>query len=279
MLYSLGLFLQPSTAKFWYRESYVCVILTFGFVLYGELTSGRLNTSNPAALLFKDTSIQYLYCAMLWLFTPRFVGTLPPFTIFSISHVLNFISTDLLPCFGYSHITSAGAAGAAVGPSSSSTAAATTSLNQKIQNLVNSNSPKFMLAAANIEFLVLVRLIFVSLFTLRVSAMVQLVLYIFFFNLRYHNSAYTHRIVQSWEIRADNLMSHRSLPPVVKKVWIQVKGGIRTMFAYIPGSPRTVSKTNMPSVAATTTTTATSANNKGVNGFNGASTHDIKKEL
>lgn len=213
----MGIFVQRS-ANFWYRETYTCVVLTFGFVLFGEYSAGRLPLGRPA-LLLQDTSVQYLFCALLWLFTAPFVGTLPPFMIFSFSHVLNFACTDLLPSFGH--------------PLKSP-------LNIKIENFVSSNSTQFMLAAANIEFLVLVRLVFLVL-TFRKSAIIQFIFFVLFFKLRYQTSAYTHRIVQTWEIRVDSLVSHPSLPPVVKNVWIQLKGYIRLVFGSILGGPMTSS--------------------------------------
>lgn len=203
---------------------YICVVLVFGFVLHGDFYSGRLPVSNPP-LLLQDSSIQYFFCGLLWLFTAPFLATLPPFMVFSVSHALNFICSDILPCFGYSQKSS---------------------LSVRIQNLVSSNSPKLMVAAAHIELFILIRLIcFVLAF--RTSAVIQLVFYTLFFKLRYQSSTYTHNAVQIWKTQVDSLVAHPSVPPAIKKGWIEFERYVCLGFGFIPGVPVTAAATTATS--------------------------------
>lgn len=226
LFHSLGLFFGQRTGAFWYRETYTFVVLTFGYILYGDYASGQLNISNPASLL-QDTTVQYLLCSLLWLLTPPYVGTLPPFVIFSFSHVVNYTSSYLLPLLGY--------------PPSSP-------LIQSMQSFITNNSTRFLFAAANIEFIILLRLIF-HLFTFTKLAFIRFAVFLVFFKLRYQTSAFTHKVIQLWEIKIDNILSNPSVPYSVKEGWVTAKTYIRKGFGSFLGGPATATGAPTPTTS------------------------------
>lgn len=215
LLHAAGLMFSPSFSIFWYREAYLAITLTFLYIINEVYFKGGQRPK--AADLLKDTNLQYFFIALLWLFTPPYAGTLPPFIIFSVVHVLSYTYSYLLPILGYPQ---------------------TSSLSVKISSFVTNHQMQLMFAAANVEFLLLLRLA-AQLFTLSRTALIQFAAYLLFFKLRYQTSAYTHQVIQLWEIRIDNLVSNPNLPPVVKSIWINIKQGLSTVFGAFLGGPAT----------------------------------------
>lgn len=215
LLHGFGLMFSPAVGVFWYREAYLAITLTFLFIINETYFKGgqQLNAAN----LLKDTNLQYFFIAVVWLFTPPYSGTLPPFVIFSLVHVLSYTYSYLLPVLGYPH---------------------TSAISTKISTFITNHQMQLMFAAANVEFLLLLRLTLHA-FSFNRMALVQFGAYLVFFKLRYQTSAYTHQVIQIWEIRIDNLVSNPSLPPVVKTIWIKTKQGLATVFGTFLGGPAT----------------------------------------
>lgn len=137
----------------------------------------------------------------MWLFTAPFFGTLPAFIVFSIMHASTYARTYI---FGVH-----------------------SSIGKKLGDFMVNSNDKFMLFASGAEFFVLVRFV-VRTLTFRIPAMIKLVLYFVFFKLRYNNSLFTQHIVKSWEVRVDRWLSHPSVPPALRQIWLSAKEAIRT---------------------------------------------------
>lgn len=203
-LWSIGIIKSPRVANFWYKEVYGAVISTYGISLYETYGRGRgLN----AATLIRDENVQYLLASILWFMTTPFFGTLPPFAIFSVLHTLSYIRSYVLPVLGFTDQSPLGV---------------------QIGNFTRNYNGMLMIFAASSEFFVFMRLILFA-FTFRTESLLQAVVYFVFFKLRYNTSQYTRHVVKTWEVRIDGLLSHPSLPPVVKQVWIQAKSTLATV--------------------------------------------------
>ncbi|KAK9379428.1 uncharacterized protein V2V93DRAFT_349299 [Kockiozyma suomiensis] len=193
----------PSTpwARFWYREAYLSVVGTYGIVLY---RSYRASTPTVTAVI-RDDNVQYLVIALLWLISKPLLVTLPPFAIYSFFHVLTYTRTNLLPTLGQ--------------PTTSGTAA-------KIQSFVDNYNDKFTALVGNLELVLLVRL-FVNAILFRKGSWISLLVYGAFIRLRFEQSAFTRQAVKNWEVRADGLIAHPSVPAGVKNGWEKVKATLK----------------------------------------------------
>lgn len=213
-LFSLRVFKAPSFPLFWYREAYVAAIFTFGIILNQTY---RAKPVTIAALL-RDDNVHYMMLAFLWLVSKPFFGTLPPFMIFSLFHVLTYMRSFLLPALGY--------------PASSSISA-------QLHTFVTTYNARMMSLAATTEALLLVRLALMAV-TFRKGNIAPFLIYFLFMKLRYDCSIYTRTAVRTWEVRIDNIVGHPQVPGFFKNGWLQFKEIIRVyvggLFA-VPPSP------------------------------------------
>lgn len=207
-LWSIGIVKSPRVAQFWYKEFYGAVIATYGIVLfetYGK-GAGLASLLNPVSLI-KDENIQYLLVSLLWFFTTPFFGTLPPFAIFSLLHILSYLRSYLLPAFGH---------------------APNSPLVQRIEAFTKNYNGQFMVFAASSEFFVFVRVIVYAL-SFRKEALLQAVVYFVFFKLRWNSSQYTRHVVKTWEIRIDGIFQHPSMPAVARQGWLSAKTTLKNV--------------------------------------------------
>ena len=200
-MYALRVFKSPVSPKFWYREAYCAIIATFGIILNQTYKSKRLNPLN----VMRDDNVHYILIATLWLFSNPDFTTLIPFLVFAIFHVLTYARQYLLPALGH-------------GPDSL--------LSLQISNFVKTYNDMGMMLAANAEFFLLLKLGFQFL-TFRKGTAFRFLIYLVFFKLRFDQSIFTKTVIKNFEMRIDTLLSHPSLPPVVKQMWISVKDLIR----------------------------------------------------
>ncbi|VVT51140.1 uncharacterized protein SAPINGB_P002997 [Magnusiomyces paraingens] len=214
-LSSLNLGISIRAGLYWYRQTYFLIISSFVFILYSDYIKLRIkHFTTPVAFLY-DANVQYLIVSILWFIFAPFIGTLPPFAIFSFSHVLSFLHSHLLPALGYS---------------------SQSGLSVSISNFLTTNTPAFMSTVANIELFLLVRLT-LALFTFRLAAFIKFAVFLVFFRLRYQTSVYTYRVIQSWEVFIDRTLSNPNIPIAVKEGWITFKGYVRNIFGTLLGGP------------------------------------------
>ncbi|KAK7207755.1 hypothetical protein BZA70DRAFT_272139 [Myxozyma melibiosi] len=199
-----------SWARFWYRETYFSVIATYGIVLY---RSYRASTPT-ATTIIRDDNVQYLFIALLWLISKPLLITLPPFAIYSFFHVLTYTRTNLLPTLGQPTTT---------GPAA------------QIQSFVDNYNDKFTALVGNLELVLLVRLFFNAIL-FRKGSWISLIIYGAFIRLRFEQSAFTRQAVKNWEVRADSLIAHPSVPAGVKNGWEKAKATLKGGSAVPPVS-------------------------------------------
>ncbi|KAK9372251.1 uncharacterized protein V1513DRAFT_452833 [Lipomyces chichibuensis] len=194
---------SPGTkwARFWYRETFISVIVTYGIVLYRTYKSSSPTTT----ALLRDDNVQYMIIALLWLISKPLLATLPAFAIYSFFHVLTYTRTNVLPTMG-------------VLPNSP--------VATKIQSFVDNYNDKFTRAVANLELVLLVRLFLDALFW-RKGSWISLLVYGSFMRLRFEQSAFTKLAVRNWEVRIDSLIAHPTVPAFVKNGWTQVKAFLK----------------------------------------------------
>lgn len=197
-------------SAFWYREIFVAVIATFGIIIHQTYKGKAIN---PQQLL-RDDNVTYLLVAFLWLVSKPTYGTFLPFAIFSLFHVLTYIRGFILPALGY--------------PSDRGLAI-------QIDGFVKQYNDKFMFTAANLEFMMFLGLIFKAL-TFQRGSWIKTAVFFVFLRLRYTQSLFTRSVIGSWEVRVDGLLSHPSIPPVVKQTWVTVKHNLRRTLGGVPGA-------------------------------------------
>ncbi|GMM35130.1 nucleoporin [Saccharomycopsis crataegensis] len=180
-----------------FRLAYLGVIESFGIILY-QSYKGRQPTLQ---LLFGDDNAQYTFDALLWFFAPVNTLSLAPFVIFSLFHSLTYIRNQILPALNYSQ---------------------TTSTLGKISTLITNNNDSSLVLVANLEFFLLVVLIFKALFFMKRSWII-LVGYTLFMKLRYEKSVYTKAVLKAYEVRIDGVFSDSRLPPNAKQYWAKLK--------------------------------------------------------
>jgi hypothetical protein len=133
-----------------------------------------------------------------------------PFLVFSLLHSLGYLQQILLPTLGY--------------PANG--------LPAQIGAFRKAQGDRLTHSAANFEFLTELFL-FVRFITFRKGSFLPLIFYTTFIKLRHDDSPHTRAVVSRHEVMVDNLLSHPSLPPVIKQVWIQIKDILRTASRFI----------------------------------------------
>lgn len=201
-LFSFKIFRAPSFPKFWYKEAYVAIIFTFSIILNKTYRNKAINAPD----VLRDDNVHYLLAALLWLFSKPYFGTLPPFIVFSLFHVLTYMRSFLLPALGHG---------------------AQSPISVNIGSFVSNYNDRFMMLAANAEFFLFLRL-FVFFITLRKGSLIPFIVYFVFIKLRYDSSMFTRSVLKTYEVRIDGLVGHPSCPHAIKNAWTSFKGLLST---------------------------------------------------
>lgn len=187
---------------FWpklYRLAYLGVLESFGIITYQQyyLKQGSLKdrSLSPAALLLND-DLLYFAMAIFWLLTPRFSLSLLPYASFSLFHVLIYGKSVLLPqLFG-------------LGSENAKVA--------KISEFIRRYNEKCMYWVGSVELFTWIWLSLRAL-AFRNRSWILWVAYSFFLKVRFENSKYLKSAFAQWRVRLDGVVSHPSVPPVVKQ--------------------------------------------------------------
>lgn len=192
-----------SRYSFYYKEVFTAAIITYSIAIH-EAYNGKRSRPLTLQSILRDENIQYLMVALMWITTPPFTGSIPPFFIFSIFHVISYTRAYLLPALGVSDDSV---------------------LSEGLIETVQVFSSPLMYFSAFLELLTLLRLLFFAL-SFNMWTVVQFVVYFVFFKLRYNNSQPTRQVLKTWEIRVDSLVSLDAVPAPVKQGWISFKCSI-----------------------------------------------------
>ncbi|CAN6632853.1 pore membrane protein of 33 kDa [Trichomonascus vanleenenianus] len=201
-LYAMRVFKAPSFPIFWYRTSFVAAILTYGIILNETYKQKRMKWP----LLLQDDNVHYLMISFMWLYEKPFFGTLPPFIVYSLFHVLTYSRSYVLPHAGF--------------PSSSRLA-------NQINTFINRYNDPLMMFAASSEIFLLMRLA-VLFMTFRKGTTVPFIVYFMFIKFRYDQSQFTQTAIRAWEVRINNLVAGPNTPFFLKNVWLGFREVVKT---------------------------------------------------
>ncbi|CAR26056.1 ZYRO0B00814p [Zygosaccharomyces rouxii] len=182
-----------------YRVAYAGVLESFGIITYQHYylkqSSLQDRSLTPSALLLND-DLLYFGMAFVWFITPRFALSLVPYAVFSLFHVLIYCKSVLLPqVFDMS-------------PGSKCVGA--------ISNFIHQYNERSMYWMGSVEIFTWVWLTLRALLFRRRSWIVWLS-YSFFLKVRFENSKYIKSSFAQWRVRLDGIVSHSSVPPMVKQ--------------------------------------------------------------
>lgn len=192
-----------------YRIAYLGVLESFGIITYQHYFLKRKSFDkgaiSPAALV-QNGDVLYFALAFLWFVTPRFSLSLIPYAMFSLFHVLIYLKSILLPeVLGLNTENS--------------------KLVSFIANYVRNYNERCMYWVGSIELGLLFSL-FVKAVLCYQRSWILLVAYSLFIKIRYENSKYMKAAFGQWRVRLDGVMSHPSIPLVVKQLYNKSKSSL-----------------------------------------------------
>lgn len=196
LLYLSTFVLSLGYRALWYRCALLGAFATFAIVVYQNVGSYKSATGGfKVRAMLSDDNVHYLYDSLIWLFLPCHLLAIVPFLSFSVFHVLNFTSTDLLPALSVSP-----------------------TISTKIQDFTKQYHELSRREAAVSELLLLIQLFFGAIF-FRKWSWVSLVAYGVFIKVKSEGSVFTRHALKRWEVRIDGIVSSQSVPPLVKTQW------------------------------------------------------------
>ncbi|PGH05779.1 hypothetical protein GX51_02750 [Blastomyces parvus] len=215
-------------ARYSYRFAFVSAAATYGIVVYkAYIARGRLGGSIPATAmkLAGDENVQYLFMALVWLYSRQIPIALLPFAIYSVFHVATYTRTYLIPTL---QPAKPAAPGEATSPSGRP-ATRQSPLAESIGRFVKRYYDASMGLVAAFEMALLFRLVGSAL-TFSSGSWVLLIIYFSFFRSRYAQSSFVQGTVARATARVDAAISHQNTPPQVRQGWELFKGVVRQAY-------------------------------------------------
>ncbi|ODV95023.1 hypothetical protein PACTADRAFT_50851 [Pachysolen tannophilus NRRL Y-2460] len=204
-----GFFYILTFKKFWYRLLYLSVLESFGVIIYQLYFKPKNPISLNSALL--DDNLQYFGIAFFFLINSVcYPITIIPFLFFAVFHTLNYTRTCILPLLVDQE------------NEESIKNSRINSISNSILNFTKNYNDKSMKLSSNVEIFTFFWFLIKSIF-FRKNAWISLVVYSIFIKLRFENSIYIRNIFKNYEVRFDGLISHPNVPPIVKKIWLNIK--------------------------------------------------------
>ncbi|KAI9247769.1 hypothetical protein EDC94DRAFT_625616 [Helicostylum pulchrum] len=188
---------------FFYRASYVGIIISYSIVLFNSYKPLATNQSFFKRVLL-DENTQYLIVAVYFFLTKRIAITLLPFYIYSVFHVMEYTEKHLIPTF----------------------APTQTKIQQSINNLMNTYHSKAMEYAAKIEICGVMTRLVLGLFVFK-STILSILIYAQFLRMRYYMSTDSREFLTELGSKVDRFLTpptaHPNVPPAVLKAYATVK--------------------------------------------------------
>lgn len=204
-------------AKFSYRTAFVAAAATYGIVVYKAYRARMRQGARPQGgnlALVTDENVQYLFMALVWLFSRQVPLALLPFAVYSIFHVATYTRANLIPTIQPPQQQQAGAAKSA------------SPLADTIGRFVKEYYDTSMSLVAGLEIALWFRLL-ITAFTFSKGGWVLLIVYTVFFRSRYSQSSFVQGAFHNAAARVDALVADQSTPPVARNVWETIKGLVR----------------------------------------------------
>ncbi|ODV85513.1 hypothetical protein CANARDRAFT_7624 [[Candida] arabinofermentans NRRL YB-2248] len=188
-----------------YKLIYLSVIASFGNILYQSVKCKVLNISDYNALLLDDNFHYIFIAASLLLLLPPITLAIIPFALYSTFHTLSYILANILPIVPLN----------------------TDSIASRLSQLVKNYHNTVILYAANFEITTFLYILLRALLWSK-GFWIGFVLYGLFIRLRFEKSIVTRSCFKNLEVKLDGLASTSSVPPIVKKYWIDFKSLLKT---------------------------------------------------
>jgi len=217
-----------------YRLGFLSCALTYGIVVFKayrarikQAGTNRLALQQHAIAMTGDENVQYLFMALIWLFTSPIYLALLPFTIYSTFHFLTYLRTALIPTIIPPPSTPNYPAGGSSTGSTPQQKAKTTPnvISDTISKFVKSHYDTSMAIVANLEIALFVRLLLGCL--VFYNSWILLIVYTVFLRVRVAQSPFVRQALTTAEGLVDGYVADPRAPPAARNVWASVKDGVR----------------------------------------------------
>ncbi|AAS53484.1 AFR113Wp [Eremothecium gossypii ATCC 10895] len=225
-MYLLGVRGSSDFHQVVYSLLYLGVLESFGIIVYQQHfnLAGKQGRGRSLQEFVHDENFLYCMLAAMWLLTPRFAATVPPFAIFSSFHALTYLKGVLLPVVFRAEENN--------------------SYMRLISGFLRDNHDKSLSWSCNSE-LACFLVVFLRALACRRRSWIVLALYSLFIKARYEKSANMRAVVRKWEVRADGVVSHPRIPAQLKRAYAKSKMQINRLGSFSVFAPF-----QKPSVAA-----------------------------
>ncbi|KAG9512877.1 hypothetical protein KCU99_g8443, partial [Aureobasidium melanogenum] len=203
-------------ATFSYRTAFVAAAATYGIVVFKSFRArARAGKAQGGALqIIGDENVQYLFMALIWLWSRQIPLAILPFAVYSVFHVATYTRSNLLPT-----IQPQPAAAAGEKPKSSALA-------DTIGNFVKNYYDSSMTLVAILEIALWFRLGFSALLFQK-GSWILIAVYTVFLRARFHQSTFVQSAVNQLAARGDTIANRQDMPPAVRQAWDGLKSGIK----------------------------------------------------
>ncbi|KAK6506623.1 hypothetical protein TWF481_005079 [Arthrobotrys musiformis] len=220
-----------TAAQFSYRLGFLSCAVTYGIVVYKAYRARikQAGTNRPALqqhliAMTGDENVQYLFMALIWLFTSPIYLALLPFTIYSTFHFLTYLRTALIPTLLPTPATPAPQAPSGSSPSTPRKQNANV-VSEIISKFVKTHYDTSMAVVANLELGLWIRLLFGCL--IFANSWILLIIYTAFLRIRVSQSPFVRQALHQAEAIIDGLVADPRAPPALRNVWASTKDGVR----------------------------------------------------
>lgn len=204
-----------------YRLGFLSAAVTYGIVVYkayrprvrnGQLPGGQAGVMKVLA----DENVQYLFMALIWLYSKPIFYALLPFAVYSTFHFLTYLRTNILPTI----------LPPPASPTSPGGSKPQSALSESIAKFVKNNYDYSMHLVANLELFLWAR-IFCGAIIFR-NSWILLAIYTIFLRTRYSQSPFVRDALKGIEVRGNALAADNNIPDGVKSAWNTMKSAVRS---------------------------------------------------
>jgi len=205
-----------------YRLGFLSAAVTYGIVVYKayrpRVRNGQLPGGQAGVLkVLGDENVQYLFMALIWLYSKPIFYALLPFAVYSTFHFLTYLRSNLLPTILPPPPSSVASPGSAKPQSA---------LSEFIGKFVKNNYDYSMHLVAYLELFLWAR-IFCGAIIFR-NSWILLTIYTIFLRTRYSQSPFVRDALKGIEVRGNALTADNNIPDGVKSAWNTMKSSVRS---------------------------------------------------
>ncbi|KAF3937451.1 hypothetical protein ABW19_dt0209214 [Dactylella cylindrospora] len=224
---------SSTAAQISYRLGFLSCAITYGIVVYKAYRARIKQATRPGATnraviqqqlleMTGDENVQYLFMALIWLFTSPIYLALLPFTIYSTFHFLTYLRTALIPTLMPAPTYPTPSSGSSSTPQKKSTP---NMLSDAISKFVKTHYDTSMSIVANLEIALFVRLLLGCL--VFYNSWILLIIYTIFLRVRVAQSPFVRQALTTTEGIIDGLVADPRAPPAARGIWANLKDAIR----------------------------------------------------